>query len=590
MVKCIQKIWDRISELGVNDSTPPQEKRVIQTLNRVSFLAVLLVAPFFLPAINPTSDSWGWVELASALGFLSVLVANAYDQTQWGASLLILTTNIKIFFSASIRGFEAGEQLFFIPLLAGLVLIYDVRKSTTGRLMWALCLLTFAGLDLTDYQYLNPVQPFSDEVIREIFSINFGITLIIVVAIAFHYSRLADRQQNETIVAMKGAEEASRAKSEFLSVISHELRTPIHAIMNYSDMLKDGPLNPEQEDNLSELRISAENLFTTVDHILHVADLGKEAEVRVNPEPFWMTEPAALAVTKMTLWAENKGLQLTITIPDIPIRVRADHHLIHQVLINLLDNAIKFTSWGRVSVDCRIVVTDENQAILQYRVKDDGKGIPQKQLKTIFQPFVMGDSSTIRSNSGVGLGLTISHRFAKAMNGSIFVKSLSGKGSTFTLEVPAEYIEQGSLFSLNMQTQTDPSQESQPLEVLIVDDHPVNQKVASTMIKKLGHSHTLAVNGEEAVQQCRSKQFQLIFMDIQMPVMDGIEATRQIRALSNLDQQPVIIALTANTTDRDRKACIDAGMNDFMAKPVTKSRIQEKIEQWLEDIPGIKTP
>lgn len=586
MYEVVRNIWHQVSILGITTTSSPTEIRLTKTLNRLSLIAAFAVFPFVIPAVNPTYDTFGWIEFMSGIGFLSVLGANALHQNQLASFILVLTVNVKILFSASSRGWEAGEQLFFIPLCVGILLLYDVRKQKSAWIVWSMSLAVFIILEITNYELFLPQSGYPEAVIKEIFTLNFLICALIILATTYYYSRLSIQQQEEILKSQEQVLNASRVKSEFLSVISHELKTPLHAILNYSEMLSETSMDSEQKELNNGVRLSGKKLSEIVTQILSVSQIdGEYSPLDITP-----FDPQTLlrrVVNGFSEQAESKNLHIKGSSSNQdPVMVKADENRIIQVLSFLVDNAIKFSHSGTIHLRCSIIPGPKaHEGQLLYQVEDNGIGISKADLAEVFTPFFMNDSSRNRINGGMGLGLTISKRLLESMDGQIHIQSTLHEGSTFSVQIPIEIQPPKNTDKTHM---TQQAQTQVPtINVLLVDDHPVNQKVASTMLRKLGYDYDLAKNGEEAIELAGSGKFHLILMDIQMPVMDGIEATKRIRTDLPQEIQPIIIALTANTTEGDRKACFDAGMNDFLAKPVTKSTIEKAIDKWKEQVPSL---
>ena len=589
-----------------------EDVRVQTTLNRVSFIAGCLVFPFAHPAINPTLDSFGWIEFLSGCGFWSVLVFNTLAGFRAGAFALVVTSLFKIVLSASYRGVEAGEQLFFIPLITGMLLLYYGKRFPEKWPLTLLVLLAYIFLESTHYSLLPAPPEMTVEAVRQVSRVNFAVSAAIVFFIVFYYSKLAWKQQKDIqlandkqvalnhrleqhlmalassnqrmaeqekalILAKEQAELASRAKSEFLSVMSHELRTPLHAIIGLSGILREGELTDEQREVITTIQHSGENLFVIVDNILHWTQLDK-GQLELFPEWLVPHVPLQEAVHQLSKAAADKHLRLQAELPkDAPSLIRVDSKRLKQVLVNLLDNAIKFTNEGEVRawMSCRHL---EGQVCeVEYHISDTGAGIDPAFHEAIFQPFFQADASRTRAQGGTGLGLAVCQQLVSLMGGTLRVESEPGKGSEFILTLKLNSVE-----SVRYQPAQAPPPPKKPgITILIVEDHPVNQKVAKTMLKNIGYGFAIANHGEEALECLGSEFFPLVLMDLQMPVMDGLEATRQIRKRFSEDKQPVIIAMTANTTEEDRAAAREAGMNDFLAKPVQKDRLQSMLEKWL---------
>lgn len=610
MVRRLQSYWHWLSGLGLSTAQDAEAIRITTTLNRVAFIAGILVLPYALPQINPTENGVGWIEIVSFLGFMAVIAMNGWRGHRWGAMVLVLTANLKVFFSASYRGVGAGEQLFFIPLLVGLILIYDLRKHKEGWALWGLSLGNWAGLELTNYELMARETAFAPEVIRQIFTTNLLITMVILLAIAFYYSRLAmvhraeveayaeeqarlngelsaniqslslaneqlRRQEQALIEARDKAEAGNRAKSEFLGVMSHELRTPLHAAISALSLLRETDLTEEQRDLMETARGSSENLFVLLDNILNLARFEK-GQLQLQADQVTLPDPLLEVVDRYREAAKTKGLALVVATAEAKrSAIEVDRLRLRQILSNLLSNAVKFTDEGSIEVgwDCTCDPRASVDSKLRIWVRDTGVGIPAAMQEELFRPFVLGDSSTTRKHAGTGLGLAVVYALVTVMGGDVRLKSEIGRGTEISLTLPVRVLGQ-------KQRATDAAKPGQDIRVLVVEDHPVNQKVARTMLSKLGYQFDLAANGREALRAFGERYYDLVLMDLQMPEMDGITATRYLREQFRSDRQPVIIAMTANTTDKDRAACENAGMNDFLAKPVRKANLQYMIEKW----------
>ncbi len=615
----VTDFWTKISQLGLRQEMGTEEVRVQTTLNRVAFLAGCFVFPFAHPAINPTLATFGWIEFVSGCGFWSVLLFNSIVGFRAGACALVLTALFKIVLSASYRGVEAGEQLFFIPLLVGLMLLYFGKRFPEK---WPLTILTIGAyffLEKTRYSLLPAPPEMTARAVREVSMVNFVVSAAIVFFIAFYYSKLARKQQKDIelandkqvalnqrleqhlmalassnqrmaeqekdlILAKEQAELASRAKSEFLSVMSHELRTPLHAIIGMSGMLQESELADEQREAVATIQHSGENLFVIVDNILHWTQLD-EGQLELFPE--WVTPQGPLqdAIRQLGKAAADKHLTLQLHLPDMsPSLIRVDGKRLRQVLLNLLDNAIKFTTEGSVRASMTCQHLDGQLCEVEFRIEDTGPGIDPALHEAIFEPFFQTDISRTRTHGGTGLGLAVCQQLVSLMGGSLRLESEPGKGSIFIVTLQVKSTE-----SVRYKPAQLPAPSEKPtMTILIVEDHPVNQKVAKTMLKNIGYGFAIANHGVEALEYLQKEYFPLVLMDLQMPVMDGLETTRQIRKQLPQDKQPIIIAMTANTTEEDRRATQEAGMDDFLAKPVQKARLQSMLEKWLPEqkLPG----
>jgi signal transduction histidine kinase/ligand-binding sensor domain-containing protein/CheY-like chemotaxis protein len=377
--------------------------------------------------------------------------------------------------------------------------------------------------------------------------------------------------------AMSVAENAARAKADFLATMSHEIRTPMHGVLGTLELLSETGLNAEQSDHLNTARNSSNSLLSLLNDILDLSKMeAGRMDLHVAPFSLWQT---VVEVTRLLQAQANiQGITLSRSCgPGLPELFQGDEMRIRQIIFNLAGNAVKFTMEGQVAIEISGEQKSDLRWSLRVAVHDSGIGIPQERIPQLFQDFFQVNSAASRRFAGSGLGLTISKRLAAMMDGSISVESELGRGSTFCFlvdlpqsepvaeakNVPAE-IATTRLFDAH---------------ILLAEDNVVNQKLAIQMLRRLGCRVSLAQNGREAVELAEQLRPPIIFMDCQMPEMDGFEATRLIR--SGLDYKPVIIALTANSLPGDRERCIQAGMTDYLAKPFQRKAIAHLLNRYL---------
>lgn len=384
------------------------------------------------------------------------------------------------------------------------------------------------------------------------------------------------------------AEAANRAKSEFLANMSHEIRTPMNAILGMTDLVLTGPLEPKPREYLRIVKSSAEALLAIINDIL---DFSKVEAGMMTLEAVAF-DPARLlreVAQSLSLRAQEKSLFLAVSLqPELPTRLVGDPLRLRQVLLNLLGNAVKFTEQGSVTLSAGWMSEPLGErGVLWVEVKDTGIGITAEKLKTVFDPFAQADTSVTRKYGGTGLGLTISRRLVELMSGTISADSRLGEGSVFRIQVPM------TVHNLDVMVDAPESRlapllpeslEAQGLPVLLVEDNPVNQKLAVAVLQKGGYTVELAVNGQEAVEAVKNRgPFGAVLMDMQMPVMDGLEATQSIRRWEQETGRPrlPIIAMTANAMSGDRDRCLYAGMDDYIPKPIKMSLVYEKLSHWV---------
>lgn len=383
--------------------------------------------------------------------------------------------------------------------------------------------------------------------------------------------------------ARDAAVEASRLKSEFVANISHEIRTPVSAVLGMNDMLLETKLTKKQKEYAHLVRESASGLLTVINDILDFSKIeaGKLALEAVDFSPGDIVEEV---VEILGPSASRKGLTLSASIDDsaAPL-VNGDPVRLRQILLNLTANAIKFTSEGSVTITANSEQTADGQIASRFFVKDTGIGIAKELQEKLFQPFVQADGSTTRRYGGTGLGLSISKNLAELMRGNMGVESEPGVGSNFWFTALFDRPAAGPApadANKSQPRKTATAAGGVPL-VLVAEDSPVLQKMVAHQLEKLGYQADFVANGEEAVAAAAGKPYCAILMDWQMPIMDGLEATKQIRANESADHHIPIIAMTANAMLGDRETCIAAGMSDYISKPFTNDQLQLTLETWV---------
>lgn len=388
-------------------------------------------------------------------------------------------------------------------------------------------------------------------------------------------------QEKEVIAAREKAEEATRAKSEFLAVMSHEIRTPLNGLIGMTDLMGNTVLTEQQQEYLKTIRLSEEALLQVINDILDFSKI-EARKMQLEDVPFELKLAVEETLSILSARAAEKKLSLRFSPgADLPQVIRGDKARLRQILMNLVGNAIKFTTKGGVEV--RVSKLSENTTAgieLEFAVSDTGPGIEPEQMSRLFTAFSQADASTYRKFGGTGLGLTICKTLVSMMGGKIWVESKTGKGSTFHFTIHTrrgELTLQPQVASLNDNTNL---AEQLPAKILLAEDNDINRLLASKIFATMGYKVDTAVNGREALQMVKAGKFDLVFMDVQMPEMDGMETSRAIRAEVPKDKQPVIIAMTAFASDEDREMCMSAGMDDFISKPVVGEDMANMIRKW----------
>jgi signal transduction histidine kinase/DNA-binding response OmpR family regulator len=493
---------------------------------------------------------------------------------------IVSAANLALIVSGSPLAVTNGRTIFSVYLiaLAFSCLRQDVRMCVTAGLAamlqygalvaWVVTRSATLGLPLANATY--GTFRWDNQITRlAILAIATAINVVIV------YQSRDLRQQRDR------AEEASHSKSEFLANMSHEIRTPLNAVLGMMSLLLETPLTPTQREYVATARGSGAALLAVINDILDVSKI-EAGKLEVESAPFVLREGLDAAMGILSPKAQSQGLSFHCRVAEgVPAAIESDQARLRQILVNLLDNAIKFTPHGEVSLEVEAGPERDGLIELRFAVRDTGIGIPADRLERLFKPFSQGDSSISRLYGGTGLGLVISQRLAERLGGRMWVESAPDRGSSFFFTLrcrraPVVPVRPPSgVYSLPASELA----EHLPLRILLAEDNSINQRVGVLLLERLGYRADVAGNGVEALEALRRQPYDLILMDVQMPVMDGLEATRRIRAEIPPDRQPRIVALTANVLREQREACLAAGMDDFVQKPVGFEDLREALSR-----------
>ena len=418
--------------------------------------------------------------------------------------------------------------------------------------------------------WIPDLEPKSHEV-SGFFSVAIDVTLL-------------KRAEKELIAAKKAAETASRAKSAFLANMSHEIRTPMNGVLGMANLLRRTPLKSRQVGYLDKIEASGRLLLAIVNDILDLSKI-EAGKLRLDECDFELQELVRDVAGIIDSQISGKGLRFCIVLSGAPRSLHGDRTRLAQALVNYLSNAAKFTEEGSITLVCSLLAEDACGYLVRFEVRDTGIGMTAEQQSRIFEAFEQAGPSTTRTHGGTGLGLAITRRIAHLMQGDVGVESQPGKGSTFWLTARLGKRQQPHTARPHTEdAEAVIRRDYRDCRILVVEDDPINREVVLSLLESAGLIIDMAEHGAQAINRVETNDYDLVLMDVQMPVMDGISATKAIRALSDRSTLP-ILALTAGAFAEDRERCLAAGMNDYVCKPIEPGPLFRTLLRWLDPAP-----
>lgn len=586
------------------ESAEEFDKSGIILLHKVSFslaaITFLFLVAFWLN--NSVSLSWFFLSVAIAFLLIPFLARKGYENSS--KLLLLAYVNISILILSSVFGKEMFIQAFYLPACGLSILLFDSKHVTLRNVGIGIAVLCYLVLD---YIIFDKIMFTAGEGIVVKWAV-LGAAFITTWMTFNKFSESKEHAEqrteellvktqelNEELVKKKQAleqkveelkkakekiEAASKAKSEFLSTMSHEIRTPMNAIIGMTNLLVEDDPREDQLEQLEILDFSAKTLLALINDVLDFSKI-ESGKIELEKISFDLHNLLNSVLESFRFTAEKKEVSLKLKTGDeLPRKVVGDPNRLTQILNNLVSNAVKFTDEGKVVVSVEKKEQSQDQVTLLFAVEDTGIGIASQKQEDIFESFTQERSDTSRMFGGTGLGLSISKKLVALQNGDMHLESEKGKGSTFYFELSfgideksddqkMNFSEQGKAVSLEGAT------------VLLAEDNAINQKVMLRFLDKWKINPIVVEDGEEVLNALRNNKVHLVLMDLQMPKMDGYEATRKIRQLDDKKSEVPIVALTAAALTEVRDKVFDAGMDDYLTKPFNPSEMQKKLEYYI---------
>jgi signal transduction histidine kinase/CheY-like chemotaxis protein len=573
-----KKLVERFVELGTRPKKGPKHNQITRLVNKICFFVILVITPHMLLTLYFKSTLATLMQLTTVLALCLTVFLNSRQYLNLTRILTLLIGNFHIFIMVLILGLESGVYFYFAAAIIAPLFFYTLKESKSivffGMLTTSLALLVqYLGGDF------KPIVETPDKLLTFFFYFSVAGSQLTVFGFVLHFYKESNRLEKHLMAA-------NQAKSLFLANMSHELRTPLNAILGFSELMtRDPNLTLEQQRNLETIGRSGEHLLSLINDVLELSKI--EAGLIVLHQENFDLHRLLFGLEEMfRLRARQKALSIDLEqADDVPRYIRADQSKLRQILINLLSNAVKFTEVGGITVRVNAIASNLEEhngrfCTLHFEVIDTGVGIAPEEQESVFDAFFQA-SVQQHSQQGTGLGLTISQKFVNMMGGDLKLNSGVAKGAKFSFEIPVEQVKDPDTVEDRPVKRVAGLKPGQPIfRILVVEDNEDSRDLLINLLRQMGFDTREAANGNEAIAVYEQWRPHLIWMDMRMPVMDGFESTKQIKA-SPGGKDTVIIALTASAFEEDRKMVLENGCNDFVRKPFREVEIFKMLSKHL---------
>lgn len=480
-------------------------------------------------------------------------------------------------------GLNTTPALWFAALPIMSLYFVGPKKGLIYSLLGLVFIIGFLHLHTRGFQFPETGLSLSSKNLHN--GIGLICLFVFITYLTWHYEKSSLENQSRLKRSEQKALQANKTKDIFWANMSHEIRTPLNGILGMTNLLLDSRLNKDQKELIQIIKDSAENLNIILSDVIDYSKI-ETGELEILKKPFSLIKTLDQVISLFEHMASDKDIDLSYSIDsDVPYGILTDENRLKQILINLMANAIKFTDQGFVKI---LVERGPRKDILKFSIEDSGIGIPETKREKLFKPFTQVDDTSSRKYGGTGLGLVICKNLVEILGGQIGLESQVGVGTTFSFSIKVMPVQVKNKEGSSLPSRKDHYfTKTVSLQILVVEDNPVNRRLLISLLNKNGHDPDVAVNGVEAVNMAKEKEYDLIFMDLQMPEMDGITATRIILDMEN-HKKPKVVAVTANVLQEDRDKCFEAGMDDFMAKPINNNILLSILERYSKQVLEVK--